>query len=359
MSRDIRLLGNSRILLFAVLLPLLAVKVQAADFNCEKPKTAFERLACGELIITIQENEKGLLGDEQRQKLAELDDELNAVYKEAMTTHFDPVLLRREQRVWLKIRERCALDDNCEVSGLYRDRIDNLRYDLEHPPQSEADRKSARLLSMGSPPGDNFTFSREATSKGYGYGLCEALVRWINYTTPKGNISEESGRKAIRMPGLSYPAWQELDMQQHLELFAKIIEFKDHGTLSMPPSQSVQKQIEAARMGQIRLWMVKEDVHRLFEGKPETLITYSMSSTDTTSKNQGGEQRFFASPTVVTDDLRDVDIHATREMMGNGILLYYKGKPYFISAFGSHASTHSPLLGGCEITNFKPERSKK
>lgn len=322
-----------------------------ANFDCEKPKTAFERLACGESITTIQGNENGLLLEEDRQKLAELDDELNAVYKAALAKHFDPGLLRREQRAWLKARERCVQDDWCGIFGLYTDRIDNLRFDLEHPPRTQEERRHARLLSMGSPPGDNFTFDRDTRFKGYGFGLCEALVRWANHTTSKGNMVDPR-RTIRRMPGLNDLPWQELDIHLHMDLFVKLIEY-DWGRSS--PRQFLDEQVEAARNGRYRLWVVKEDV--MGDHKPETLILYTVSNGSSMATSDE-EQRIWGSSLIVVDDLSEVDRQANINIRSlGGMLLHYKGKPYFISADGAEGFASGSTV--CSITNFKFSGRKK
>lgn len=332
------------------------------NIDCLQVNTAFEHFFCGHTITTYQGNENRIFNykypESPSRQLAELDAEMHTIYKKALAKHFDPELLRREQRAWLKARERCVLDDNCSSpDGLYEDRIYNLRYDMEHPPRSEDERKFARLLSMGSPPGDNFVFSLGATNKGYGYGICEVLVRWVNYVTPKGDLTNESGKKALRMPGLNYPVWQELDMQQHLDLFAKIVEYK---SLNMPSSPIAQKEIEAARNGLLKLWMVKEDINHLSEDKPKTLVTYSIVSANNNSlENQTDEKQILETPVIVTENLHEVDIEATRRMMGIGTFRYYREKPYFVGIGGNHTFVSNPLGSDCEITNFKPERSKK
>ena len=160
----------------------LALSAQGASFDCGKASSTFEHVICGQKDAADHAN----LTESQRQELIKLDDKLNTVYRETVAKHFDPALLRREQQAWLKARERCVSDENCPLIGLYNDRVDNLRFDIAHPPKTPEEQTNARLLSMGSPSGDNFRFSRGATDKGYGFGVCEALVRWINHTTPKG-----------------------------------------------------------------------------------------------------------------------------------------------------------------------------
>ena len=340
--------GLKASLLFALLpLCLTTAKAGGTGFDCTKAHSAFERLACGEAVETTSGG-GNILTDSEMKELAKLDEELNAVYKEAMAKHFDPALLRKEQRAWLKLRERCVQDDGCGTLSLYADRIDNLRYDLAHPPQSGAEKESARLLSMGSPPGDNFTFSRGAIFKGYGFGLCEALVRWFNHTTPKGDLVCEA-RLIRSMPGIVEPGWQELSISQHESLFVDVI--RQEGPWHT--QEWFQKYTRETRARGDKLWMVKENVYRLFDDKPETILWHQMI----TDQPRCVLDKGFT--TIAFDDLHGVDKEAHRNTSGIGqMLLYYKGKPYFIGTGSNRVDASSPSLD-CAIENFKHPRSQK
>ena len=321
------------VILFILGWCFLAGKAEAASFDCTKASSTFEHIICGQKDAADSSN----LTESQRQELIKLDDELNTVYRDTLAQYFDSALLRREQLAWLKARERCIRDTYCPLFDLYRDRIDNLRYDTEHPPKTPEEQKNFRLLSMGSPPGENFRFSRDSTSKGYGFGVCEAMVRWINHTTPKGDMNEPY-RMVTSMPNLVEPAWHELNIQQHKELFAKLVE----SIRVNAPVKNVHKEIEDGLAGAYRLWMVREDVY--MDSKLETLVMFA-------SKNAPLSEKYWGSPQIVTDDLRDVDRQANINIMSlGGILLHYKGKPYFISA-SAKSSFVSGHTATCEINN--------
>lgn len=322
---------------------MTCLQVQAASLNCGKAHSIFERFVCG------QEVANATLTESSRPELIKLDAELNAVYQEALTKHFDPAWLRREQRAWLKARDRCVRDNRgCFLTGLYQDRIDNLHYDMVHPPKTPEEQANARLLSVASPPGSNFAFDRYVSyGEGRGFNLCEALVRWVNHTTPKGDMDiSDAYRTVLSMPGFSEPAWQELDMQQHKELFASLVE----NLRVNAPTAAVNNEIKAGFAGAYRLWMVKEDVDG--SPKPETLVAY-------TQKTPAYGERIWGAPQIVTDNMREVDKQANINLMSlHGVLMHYKDKSYFISA--SSASVYVRGSGTtCQIHNFKPEGSKK
>ena len=323
---------------------LLISAAHGASFDCAKAHSTFEHVICGQKDAADRSN----MIESRRQELIKLDDELNGVYREALGKYFDPALLRREQLAWLKARERCVRDTYCSILSLYHDRIDNLRYDLIHPPKTPEEQANARLLSMGSPPGDNFKFNQDASFKGYGLGLCEAMVRWINKLVPKGDM-QAPYRILTSMPEMVEPTWQELDIQEHKELFAELVKFQRRMNT---PEKAVEKEIKDGLAGAYTLWMTREDVYG--DSKLETLVMFSRKNDLATPS-----ERYAGSPQIVTDDLRSVDKQANINVMSlGGKLLDYKGKPYSISVYpnSGYASGGGVI---CEINNFKRKGSTK
>ncbi|MGH8545996.1 MAG: hypothetical protein ACREX3_20705 [Gammaproteobacteria bacterium] len=316
----------------------------------------FEMMICGDERL----DESLRLGEDLRKELLKLDEELNAVYREVLSKHFDPELLKREQRVWLAARERCAREMNvpCNVFHLYRDRIDNLRYDLTHPPRTEAERKAAKLLSMGSPPGDNFAISRQATFKGHGMEICEALMRWFNHSTPKGDIACPT-HTLQSMPGIREAAWKKLDIRQHEALFLEILRAESADSW-LKPEQMVRQLFDQARLRDDKLWAVKEDVHIDHrKGKTETIVWHQFVYKDEDCERPGATW-------LVTDDLREVDKDLNSAVLGAShyaMLWFYQKQPYLIGSDMNGAFIKSDLYSGtfCNIDNFgaKSERRQK
>jgi len=288
----------------------------AFSFDCKKAKSPFEKYACDE--------------EANRWRLAWADNELNVVYRDALATHFDPDLLRKEQRVWLKARDRCAKDVHCDVENLYEDRVYNLRYDMAYPPQTTEDKDNARLLSMASPVGDNFYIDRI----GYGLIICEAMVRWMNHTIPKGNVSFGPS-PAVRLPGLTEPKWQEIDIQKYKELFISYLKAKR----KFKPAQKVQEEIEFALADNYRFWMLKEDVFAGYE--PEILITYSKDPVD----------KYKYPPLLADKGMQGIDKMYSAYPMADGTMRYYKAYPYFMGGLGGTGFYIKSQRGTCEISN--------
>jgi len=296
-------------------------------FDCNKAKSPFERYACDSEV--------------NRWRLARADTELNTVYRDALATHFDPDLLRKEQRVWLKARDRCVKDFHCDVNKLYDDRIYNLRYDMAYPPQTKEEKDNARLLSMASPMGDNFHIAYQPDFKGNGEEMCEAMVRWINHTTPKGNIPFGPSPE-FSLPGLTEPKWKEIDIHQYKELFISYFKAKN----KYKTAKKIQEEIDAAFAGNYRLWMLKEDVFADY--KPDILVTYS-----------GDRGETFKHPPLLADQsMQSIDKLYSAYPMADGTMRYYKGYPYFMGGSGGTIVYIKSERGTCEITNSVYDRKK-
>jgi len=323
-------------------------QAQTPSIDCIKARTTFEHILCGKDDPATQM----YLSESMRQKLIKLDHELNDVYRDALENHFDPNLLRKEQRAWIKVRDLCVISKRgCGLFSMYPERIYELRYGLQHPPITAQEKEHTRLLSMGSPPGTNFAFNSNIniSRRGPGYGLCEALVRWLNHTTPKGNLDSEPRRTVFRLPGLSVPEWQELVLLEHKELFTKLVEsiFRAH-----PQSPAIQKEIELGLAGAYRLWMVKV---KLYDNRQVTFVTY-------TRNNNSYDQpaHWWALARIATKDMKDIDLENSRNAGAlMGILMYFKNQPVFISALFTSAGLGKVYATGayhgysCEINNYK------
>jgi len=295
-------------------------------FDCKKANSPFEKHACDPEV--------------NRWRLAWADNELNTVYRDALAKHFDPELLRKEQRVWLKARDRCVKDIHCNVENLYDDRIYNLRYDTVYPPQTQEDKNNARLLSMGSPAGNNFYIDRV----GYGLVICEAMVRWLNHTVPEGKIPYDSS-PLPQLPGLEEPEWIELNVQQHKDLFVKLLT----ANRTNAPKDKLQAEIRHALSGHYHLWMIKEDVTGMAE--QETLVTFSIKA----NLEKINDSEWKVPPFLSNDNLSDIDLpksKATISVYGMGMKMF-KGSPYFIGGGGTGVYVRDKV-SICSIKNYRP-----
>lgn len=212
---------------------------------------------------------------------------------------------------------------------------------------------------MGSPPGDNFAISRQATFKGYGMEICEALVRWFNHTTPKGDIACPA-HTVRSMPGIREPAWQEIDIRQHEALFLEILRAESADPWPKP-EQKVRQYLEEARARGDRLWTLKEDVYLDdHKEKAENVLWHQVIYKDSECPSEAGVTW------LAIADLSDVDRKRSTDLLGASnyaMLLYYKENPYFIGASLGTAFVKSRRFSGtfCNIDNFgvKSERRQK
>jgi uncharacterized protein len=101
------------------------VTCQAASFDCAKAVTAVEKRICA------------------NPELSKLDEKMSGTYKEAIDLAAEEEPIRREQRGWIKDRNRCE-DDACLVTA-YEKRLKGLSYYVSAP------RKAWRIWSGESP----------------------------------------------------------------------------------------------------------------------------------------------------------------------------------------------------------------
>lgn len=328
------------------------------DIDCLETNTPFGQYFCHRTVITYQGNENEYSYDEEFEgpsaSLSDYDQKLQTAYAEALKKHFDPVLLHKEQLAWLRQREICVLDDNCvSPVGLYEDRIYNLRYAIEHPPQEEKEKKLARVVSMGTPPGNNFVIAVGKST------LCHALVRWLNYTTPKGDFGK--GYQMIKdMPGITFPAWQELNIDQHKGLFLDILDSSNDPLLY---GRQPKVTYEEARAKGERLWMVKAKIDYQPDNRKQTIVWHRipyMKSKTGSEIVYGDDPYLYGSGRlwIVYDDLSGVDSEQSRYIgqRSADMFLYFNEIPFFLSAYSRHAFIYNPT---CEINNFLSERHEQ
>ncbi len=98
---------KKRLLLVSVVLAYTAMSAQAASFDCGNARTDVEKMICADA------------------ELSKLDEQLAQEYKSAMEITIDKESLRKDQKVWLKDRNKCEFR-NC-LDQEYSIRVGNLR----------------------------------------------------------------------------------------------------------------------------------------------------------------------------------------------------------------------------------------
>ncbi len=102
-------------------------------------------------------------------RLTDLDRELAAVYKKALTEATDTQLLKAEQRGWIKGRNDCwkAGDEEACMVGAYRQRIDELRGKYRLDDTKPAKKQTAKAYAFDKSFSlDGITFHVQATNDG-------------------------------------------------------------------------------------------------------------------------------------------------------------------------------------------------
>jgi uncharacterized protein len=297
-------------------------------------------------------------------QLTKMAEEIDVAFGQVLARTSDPDLLMAEQRVWLQVRDHAVTSGPTWgiILDLYRDRAENLQYELAvEPRRSEADRSNRQLLSMASPAGDHFNIKR----LGFGLGLCEALVRWFNHTTPTGRM-QCPAQIVHSMQGITELVWEQLDIGEHEALFVKILEatrvgtsayfrYVDTGSKSVDwlKPDRLEQVLAEARAGKWKLWMVNADIFPDPGGNFETIVRPEFVRDDGACLVEQAMTWF------VTDDLLDIDrersMNSTRA--AGRMLLNYRGRPKFITVdIGDGAYVTEPVIDtrfrvSCEINN--------
>ncbi len=80
------MLINLRVIILLPLLTFPSSVVSGVSFDCEKASNKIEKSVC------------------ENSELSRLDDELDHIYKKLCNTNVNKILLKKKQRLWLKVR---------------------------------------------------------------------------------------------------------------------------------------------------------------------------------------------------------------------------------------------------------------
>lgn len=169
--------------------------VQGASFDCGKAGSKVEKLICSDA------------------ELSKLDDEMAQRYARELEYELIAYETKAAQKQWMKERNSC-LDKAC-VKRTYLARLQVLRANQSEPiPQGGRLGKQARYVIYG---------------QGHGQGFCEAILAVLNKNKPTEDYLPCISEEILKLPGVSDPPWQKLDMSQHVELAKKILTLSQVG----------------------------------------------------------------------------------------------------------------------------------
>jgi uncharacterized protein len=156
-------------------------------FDCKKASNTVEHQIC------------------RNRELSSLDGQVSAAYDSLKNHELINKSIIAEQRAWLKMRNACTSSE-C-IINLYNKRLEELRihaggYWMTHWPSIEQ------------------------------YKVCTAILSQLNrykYPDPSLALNACGWNAAIQTPNLNLPNWQNLDIEQHLQLLRKLLDYSDAG----------------------------------------------------------------------------------------------------------------------------------
>jgi uncharacterized protein len=167
-------------LLLAVLATSFHAEVKAASFDCEKAKSAMEKMICADA------------------ELSKLDEEMADVYKAALLDEERSQSIQQNQKQWLKERNSC-IDASC-VNLSYTTRLNELSLAQEKS-FSKSNRKP-----------------RFSVTQGKGWTVCESYAKFLNSLPESEPLPLCHLKLSPDFPDLKEPDWEELDIPTHFEL---------------------------------------------------------------------------------------------------------------------------------------------
>lgn len=168
---------------------------RAASFDCAKAGTKVEHIIC------------------DSPEISKLDEEMAQRYARELEYWLIADETKAAQKQWMKERNACP-DQAC-VKRTYQTRLQVLQANQSEPtPEGGRLGKQARYVIYG---------------QGHGQGFCEAILAALNKKHPTEDYRPCISEEILKLPGVSDPPWEKLDLSQHEELAKKIMTVSSYG----------------------------------------------------------------------------------------------------------------------------------
>lgn len=193
------------LVLLAFLLPLTT---QGASFDCAKASTPTERLICDNPYIS------------------KLDSKLAIAYKSALNNKQQADSIRHAQKIWISERDFCTQlsgpNNNQALCVLkaYEERLKALGLSARDIDPERTEKVGERYRYILN---EDEYIEDQAENRPFCKAVLAALIKTKPSETHRGCIADE----VLKLPGVSDPAWEKLDLSKHEELVKKMM------TLSM------------------------------------------------------------------------------------------------------------------------------
>jgi uncharacterized protein len=305
------------LVLCAISASILALDVEAASFDCAKASTKVEHIICDSPEIT------------------KLDEELAQNYKAALQGQLKADAIRQAQKLWVKERNRCV-DAAC-VKEAYEARIQIF---LASKPISTV----SKAGMIGDQKAKYVIFGQ-----GHGQTFCEAILVALNKKKISDDYSPCISEEILKLPGVTDPQWEKLDLAQHEELAKKLVAINIVGTSEYfreeklspdmyPTPEGQQRVLENAKKQGAELFVLKLPPE-LFGDRILATLRYKDPMCawppQTRTWRPSGER---ADAAWVTPDLKEIatgpglfDSRAARPV-------HYRGSLYLVRPYGANFS---------------------
>lgn len=194
-------------LLLAVVVVSFHTKVKAASFDCEKAKSAVEKMICADA------------------ELSKLDEEVAQAYGKAKTSISNEKwkeLIQKRQKQWLRERNTC--DEAICVKNIYESRLASLKLALAATEEVIAQQNAIKRGPCG-----DWIFRDGAT--GHEPPLCYELLKRLNRYAQDGDVvpPDCGGIVLTSYPKFTLPPWEEVDIRQHQDLLYILMVYRANG----------------------------------------------------------------------------------------------------------------------------------
>ncbi|MDP2832525.1 MAG: lysozyme inhibitor LprI family protein [Pseudomonadota bacterium] len=322
-------------------------QVQAASFDCGKAGTKVEKLICAD------------------DELSKLDEVLATAYADALKSP-DPASLKTEQKAWLKVRNRCA-DVAC-IQAAYRQRTEALSQALLPPapaaqpaPPIQTPLVPAATEPACLPPRIDWRNYQWTLITGNGMTACEEMLTYLKARpkeAPPPVCPDE------RLPPNGNWTRPELRVLSEAEKQALIREIPEKWR------KNYEQEFKKAELMRV----IRADITR--DGVPETLLAYTQRDNRKTcarstrcAETDGIARGYISLGEADCDNYRLLAMNdagtqvdwqhktvAWVPMLREGELVYYKGRPYWLSYVGWFQGPHDNFVQNRMPTNDQNSR---
>lgn len=294
---------------------VLAVSAHAASFDCAKAGTTVERLICDNPAIST------------------LDDALGTAYKAALKAGKQADTIKQEQRNWIEERNDCT-GAVCLLRA-YESRLKTLGISIQSLEPERTEKRGERHRYVIDDESEYIEDESENRP------FCRAVLAALSKTRPSAINRACIAEEVLKLPGVSDPAWEKLDLSKHEELVKKLMTLSTVGSdeyfrkqklipAHFPTPEQQQRGLENAKQGGGELFMMRLP-KELFGDRVLVTLRYRSMGCGTPYELVGED----GNGAWVTPDLKEIATGPGGFEAYAGRPLTYRGRLYLMQPAGS------------------------